>query len=160
MISGEQVHETLVDLGIDHVVWLPDSALGPWETALAGSRRLKLVRVCREAEAWLIAAGLQIGGRRPLVVMQTTGLYDSGDALRNVFYDMEVPLFALIGHRSYLLKDSTDSAKRFAEPILQAWGLDARLIERPDQWPLLTEHYRACTAAGRPGAVLLAEGAM
>ena len=160
MIPGEQVHETLVDLGVDHVVWLPDSALGPWESALANSRQLKLVRVCREAEAWQIAAGLAIGGRRPIVVMQTTGLYDSGDALRNVFYDMEVPLFALIGHRSYLLKESTDSAKRFAEPLLQTWGLEYRLIERPDQWPLLAEHYRACAAAGRPGAVLLAEGAM
>jgi sulfopyruvate decarboxylase TPP-binding subunit len=160
MISGEKVHQTLVELGVDHVVWLPDSALGAWEAALAGSDRLKLIRVCREGEAWLIAAGLHVGGRKPLVVMQTTGLYESGDALRNVFYDMQVPLFALIGHRSYLLKDSTDSAKRFAEPILSAWGLDYRLIERPQQWPLLAEHYRACRAAGKPGAVLLAEGAM
>jgi sulfopyruvate decarboxylase TPP-binding subunit len=160
MISGEQVHQTLVDLDIDHVVWVPDSALGPWESALAGSKKLRLVRVCREAEAWQIAAGLQIGGRHPLVVMQTTGLYDSGDALRNVFYDMEVPLFALIGHRSYLLKDSTDSAKRFAEPLLDAWGLDFCLIERAEQWPLLAEHYQACRTAGKAGVVLLAEGAM
>jgi sulfopyruvate decarboxylase TPP-binding subunit len=160
MISGDLVHQTFVDLGIDHVVWLPDSALGPWEQALAGSNRLRLVRVCREAEAWQIAAGLLIGGRSPIVVMQTTGLYDSGDALRNVFYDMEVPLFALIGHRSYLLKDSTDSAKRFAAPVLDAWQLEHRLIERPEQWPLLAEHYRACRAAEKSGAVLLAEGAM
>jgi sulfopyruvate decarboxylase TPP-binding subunit len=160
MISGEQLHQTLVDLGIDHVIWLPDSALGAWETALAGSDRLKLVRVCREGEAWQIAAGLHIGGRQPLVVMQTTGLYESGDALRNVFYDMELPLFALIGHRSFLLKDSTDSAKRFAEPLLATWGLEYRLIERPEQWPLLAGHYQACRAAGKPGAVLLAEGAM
>jgi hypothetical protein len=40
MISREQLHQTLIELGIDHLVWLPDSALGQWEAARAGARRL------------------------------------------------------------------------------------------------------------------------
>src|SRR5215469_9814159 len=71
-------------LDLTHVVWLPDSTLGLWETALAASAKFRLVRVCREGEAWALAAGLYLGGARPIVVVQNTGLFESGDALRNV----------------------------------------------------------------------------
>jgi sulfopyruvate decarboxylase subunit alpha len=143
---------------VTHVVWLPDSMLGGWEDALSRSPELQLLRVCREGEAWTLAAGLYLGGRRPVVVIQNTGLFESGDALRNVLFDMGLPLYAIIGYRSYLIENSPDTARRFTEPVLQAWGLDYLLIDRADQRPRLAEHYRACQAAGRPGVCLLAEG--
>ena len=68
MFAGEAVAATLAELGVTHVVWLPDSALGPWEAALEASP-VRLVRVCREGEAWAIAAGLYLGGASPLVMM-------------------------------------------------------------------------------------------
>jgi sulfopyruvate decarboxylase subunit alpha len=160
MFSGAEVADTLADLGITHVVWLPDSALGPWEGAIAGSSALTLVRVAREGEAWAVAGGLLIGGARPLVMIQNTGLFESGDALRNMLYDLRLPLYAVIGYRSYLVPDSPDSAKRFTEPVLKAWGIDYVLLDKPDSLPKLTEHYRACQAAGKPGAALVAEGRM
>src|SRR5689334_8240126 len=101
MFTGEEFVAELTGLGITHVVWLPDSTLGPWEEALSAAPHLSLVRVCREGEAWVLAAGLHLGGQRPLVVMQCTGLFESGDALRNVLHDYQIPLFALIGYRSY-----------------------------------------------------------
>jgi len=158
MIAGPQIAETLVELGATHVVWLPDSMLGGWETAFSQSPDLKLVRVCREGEAWTLAAGLHLGGRRPIIVIQNTGLFESGDALRNVLFDMGLPVYAIIGYRSYLIENSPDSARRFTEPVLNAWGLDYLLIDREEQAPRLAEHYRACQAAGRPGVCLLAEG--
>lgn len=157
MLSGTEIAATLADLGVTHVVWLPDSTLGTWESALASSEKLELVRVCREGEAWTIAAGLYLGGKQPVVVIQSTGLFESGDALRNVLFDMNLPLYSLVGYRSYLLENSSDSAKRFAEPILQAWGLDYAIIQ-PDGIARLAEHYRACQAAEKPGVALIAEG--
>ena len=157
---GELVADVLVDLGVTHVVWLPDSALGLWERALDRPGRLELVRVCREGEAWAVAAGLYLGGKRPLVVIQNTGLFESGDALRNVLFDLRLPLLAIVGYRSYLVPNSTDSARRFTEPILAAWGLDYALIQNPDELPKMAEHFRACLELGRPGVVLVAEGRM
>ena len=112
MFTGPQITKTLVELGVTHVVWLPDSTLGPWETAFAQEPSLSFVRVCREGEAWTVAAGLHLGGKRPLVIIQNTGLFESGDALRNVLFDLGLPLYAIIGYRSYLLAGSTDTAKR------------------------------------------------
>ncbi|HEY4312652.1 MAG TPA: thiamine pyrophosphate-binding protein [Pirellulales bacterium] len=158
ILPADQVVATLEGLGLTHVVWLPDSAIGPWESALAASRQLSLVRVCREGEAWGIAAGLHLGGQRPLVVIQNTGFFESGDALRNVLFDLGLPLYALIGYRNYLVPDSPDTARKFTEPVLRAWGLDYVLVDSAAALAKLADHYRACQAAGRPGVALVAEG--
>src|SRR5262245_27843822 len=115
MFTGPEIVATLEELGITHVIWVPDSATGPWESSLESSNLLKLVRVCREGEAWPLAAGLRLGGASPLIVMQTTGLFESGDALRNVVFDLKLPIFALVGVRNGLAPQSRDSAKVFAE---------------------------------------------
>lgn len=160
MFSGSEIVTTLTRMGVTHVVWLPDSTVGQWETALEQAGELQLVRVCREGEAWPLAAGLHLGGKSPIVVIQTTGLFESGDALRNVLFDLELPIFAIIGARSWLVEGSRDSARRFTEPILRAWGIDYQLIECDEHKPRLPAHYRACQQAGNAGAVLLAEGSM
>jgi sulfopyruvate decarboxylase TPP-binding subunit len=160
MFSGSEFTEALETLGVTHVVWLPDSALGEWESALEQAAGLTLVRVCRESEAWAIAAGLHLGGKSPLVVIQNTGLFDSGDALRNVLFDLGIPLYAVIGYRSYLIPDSPDTAKHFTEPVLKAWGIDYVLIDAPGRAEQFISHVLACRAAGKPGAALIAEGRM
>lgn len=160
MYSGPEIEQTLADLGITHVVWLPDSAVGPWEAALQHSPRLKLVRVCREGEAWAVASGLYLGGCRPLVVIQNTGLFESGDAMRNALFDLQLPLYAIIGYRSRLIENSTDTAMHFTEPILQAWGLDYITLADGRLSEQLPQHYRACQEAARPGIALLPEGRM
>jgi sulfopyruvate decarboxylase subunit alpha len=158
--TGPEIAALLSDLGVTDVIWIPDSALGVWESGLEQSPDLRLLRVCREGEAWPLAAGLVLGGSRPVLVMQTTGLYESGDALRNVLYDLRLPLFAVIGARSWLVEDSRDSAKRFAPRLLEAWQLDWTLIASEADKPKLAEHYRHCQAKGKAGAVLIAEGRM
>ncbi len=157
---AEPVVDVLGRLGVTHVVWLPDSALGPWETALAAAPALELVRVCREGEAWAIAAGLYLGGCRPLVMIQNTGLFESGDAMRNALFDLGLPLWAVVGYRSALVEGSADSARRFTEPILAAWGLDYLVVRSPEELPRIGEHFEKCRQAQRPGVVLVAEGRM
>lgn len=158
MDSSQPIVAALESLGLTHVVWLPDSTLGTWETALAESEQLRLVRVCREGEAWAIAAGLYLGGARPIVVIQNTGFFESGDAMRNVLFDMELPLYAVVGYRSYLLEGSRDTARKFTEPVLAAWGIDHVLVDSPERLALLADHYRRCQASRKPGVTLWAEG--
>lgn len=158
MFTGDEIVADLRELGVTDVIWVPDSLLAQWEPALEACAELRLLRVCREGEAWPLAAGLHLGGRQPLVMMQTTGLFESGDGLRNAVYDFHLPLLAILGARSWLVENSTDSARRFAEPVLQAWAIDYRIVERPQDKPLLVRHLRACRAAQKPGAVLVAEG--
>ncbi len=158
MFTPQQVENALRELEVTHVVWVPDSATGLWEERFSQSEAVQLVRVCREGEAWAVAAGLHIGGGRPLVVIQNTGLFESGDALRNVLFDLKLPLWVMIGYRNYLIEESADTAKRFTEPILAAWGLEPLLLDRPDSLTELVRHFRQCQEEGKPGIALLAEG--
>lgn len=157
MFTGAEIVTELARMSITHVVWVPDSVMGLWEPALESSPGLRLLRVCREGEAWPLAAGLMLGGQSPLVVMQTTGLFESGDALRNVIFDLQMPVFAIIGGRNLLSPDSEDSAKKFAEPVLRAWNVDFETISSSTDKSKLTQHYQRCRQAESAGAILLAE---
>jgi len=160
MFSGEEVAELLAALGVTHVVTVPDSTIGQWQEAIARRGETQLVRVCREGEAWQCAAGLHLGGAKPVVMIQCTGLFESGDAIRNALHDWKLPLFSFIGYRSYLNQDTLpgDTCLVFTEPILDAWKIDYRLLTTREQIGEIAEHYHACAKAARPGAILLAEG--
>src|SRR5437660_6466796 len=121
MFDGPSVAVALKGCGVTHAVWIPDTELGAWEAALASDPDLRLIRVCREGEAIAVAAGLHLGGRRPIVLMQCTGLFEAGDALRNFIHDLRLPLFLVVGVRSYfayLQGKTADSCPVFTEPIL------------------------------------------
>jgi sulfopyruvate decarboxylase TPP-binding subunit len=159
--DGPAVAAALVAAGVTHVTWVPDSALGRWDAALSSTPGLTLVRVCREGEAVGVAAGLHIAGARPLVMMQCTGMFEAGDAIRNAVYDLKLPLFFLIGVRSWYAHQegrTADNCPAFTEPILRAWQipysvLDPRRHSAADLVALMGE----ARQAGRAGAALLAE---
>lgn len=159
MFSGQQIASLLEELGVSHVLTVPDSTIGPWLNEIAKTS-VKVVQVCREGEAWAIAAGLHIGGATPLVLIQCTGLFESGDALRNAVHDYRLPLFAMIGYRSYLSQASLpgDTCLKFTEPILDAWDIDYRFIKEQHEFPQIAEHWHTCRAENRPGIALIAEG--
>ena len=160
MFTGEQIADRLETLGITHVVTVPDSTIGQWQSALESRESIRVVRVCREGEAWEVAAGLELGGARPLVMIQCTGFFESGDAIRNVLHDWKLPVASIIGYRSYLNQETLpgDTCLVFTEPLLDAWRIDYRLVTTPAELDVVTEHLAACRAAGKPGAIVVAEG--
>lgn len=160
MFSGEQVAELLESLAVTHVVTVPDSTIGQWQEAIERRGATQLVRVCREGEAWQVAAGLYMGGKSPMVMIQCTGLFESGDAVRNAVHDWKLPLFAIIGYRSYLNQDTLpgDTCLVFTEPTLHAWKIDYRLITEPAQFPMIAEHFRSSRERCAAGAIVVAEG--
>ena len=160
MLHGPDVVAALKAGGVSHVIWIPDSELGAWEAALTGPAGLPLIRVCREGEAIAVAAGLLLGGRKPIVLIQCTGLFEAGDALRNVVHDLQLPLFLIIGVRGYYLHQAgktADSCPIFTEPILQAWTLPYVILDQSHSAADLAQAYRQAQAEQRSGAVLIAE---
>lgn len=125
MIDPRTVVSAIASAGFTHLVWIPDSHLGTWDPVLSDTP-LTVVRPTREGEAVAIAAGLLLGGARPLVVVQCTGFFEAGDAVRNAVHDLGLPLKLIVGVRSLRASQqgrSHDNCPRFAEPIVQAWQL-------------------------------------
>ena len=161
MFTPEEIVAAFTELGITHVVWIPDTTTGQWDNALQAATGIQLIQVCREGEAWALAAGLYLGGAKPIVVIQCTGFFESGDAMRNIVHDYKLPIYGLVGYRSYLNASSLpgDTCLKFTEPVLEAWALNTVFIDSEEKKPKLAEHYRACVENNVPGIALMAEGA-
>jgi sulfopyruvate decarboxylase TPP-binding subunit len=160
MLDGPGFVRAMVECGVSHVVWIPDNTTGHWNEALAGSRDLALVRVCREGEAFGVAAGLLIGGRRPVIVIQCTGLFEAGDSLRNFVHDLGLPLFLVVGLRNYYATQagrSKDTATVYARRIMDAWNIPNVLLERDQGAEELKAAYNDAREKADAAAVFLAE---
>jgi sulfopyruvate decarboxylase TPP-binding subunit len=160
MNDGPAIAAALTACGVTHVVWVPDSDLGRWDAALSSSPGLRLVRVCREGEAFAVAAGLHLGGKQPVVMIQCTGLFEAGDSLRNFVHDLKLPLFFLVGVRSWQAHQqgkSVDTCPIFTEPILQAWRVPYKFLDRDKLAEQLAEAYQQARRENRAGAMLLPE---
>lgn len=147
MTKPTETFRTLEARGITHVVGLPDSISGPLFDMVTRHPAIRLVTVTREGEAFAIATGLWIGGARPLVVIQNTGLLESGDSLRGTAQRMAAPIPILVTGRGYrkmhaagvttddpktvelLSRADVDSTALLTEPTLAAWGVPFRVSE-------------------------------
>ena len=142
--------------GVTHVVWLPDSETNFMYEQLVADTSLHLVPVCREGESMAIAAGLWVGGKKPVVLIQNTGLFESGDSVRGLALDIDFPLVMMVGYRGWTRHGVTaDSAARFTEPILHAWGIDYYLVETDDDAVRISTAFEDAERGQRPVACLM-----
>ncbi len=141
---------------ISHVVWLPDSETNFMYQLLTNEPTLDLVPVCREGETMAIAAGLWVGGKRPIVLIQNTGIFEAGDSIRGLGLDINQPLVMLVGYRGWSRHGLTrDSAARFIEHILHAWGITYFLIETDDDADRISLAIEEAERTSKPVAVLV-----
>ncbi len=168
------LHETLRDLGVTHVLGVPDNGSAALFDLLAADPMITTLTVTREGEAFAIASGLWLGGKHPVVLIQNTGLLESGDSLRGTAVRMGVPLLCLIGYRGYakmkahalaphtgtpdretMIRNDVDSVALLTEPTLNAWGIPYHLYATDSDVPRITEASTQAHHEQRPVAVLL-----
>ncbi len=162
MLNAELIVEQLRSLGITHVVGLSDTSLARVFELLGEDPEPAVVPVCREGEAFAVAAGLYIGGKRPVVMIQNTGFLESGDAVRGTVVNMKLPVITLITYRGYAGARSArseqavkDTAAVFLEPTLNAWGLPFLTVAGNEELPRIGEVYEMAQRRSAPAAVLL-----
>ena len=147
-----QLHEN----GVTHAVWLPDSETNFMYQLMEADPDLNLVPVCREGESMAIAAGLWVGGKKPVVLIQNTGMMESGDSIRGLALDINLPLVMLIGYRGWTRHGvTTDSAATYTEPLLHAWGINYYLVETQGDVERISIAFEEAERTQRPVACLL-----
>ncbi|MCS6802488.1 MAG: hypothetical protein RMM58_06260 [Chloroflexota bacterium] len=155
-LTARRVLAEFLACGVTHIVWLPDSEAGVMYRAIVDTPQLTLVPVAREGETIAIAAGLLVGGARPIVQMQSTGYYESGDSIRGLALDLGLPLLMMIGYRGWKENGPlTDSAARFLEPSLKTWGIPYSLVVDDAHAERISAAYRQAQERGGPVAVLV-----
>ena len=143
---------------ISHVVWLPDSETNFMYQLLTNEPTLDLVPVCREGETMAIAAGLWVGGKRPIVLIQNTGMLESGDSIRGMALDSGFPLVMVIGYRGWNRHGViSDSIARYTEPFLNAMRVNYYLVETNEDADRISVAFEEAKKTNRPVAILVGD---
>jgi sulfopyruvate decarboxylase TPP-binding subunit len=174
IIRAHLILDELRRHGVTDVVTLPDNASKALLDLIAADPGLRLLTVTREGEAFAIASGLWVGGRVPIVVLQNTGLLETGDALRGTAMRMRVPLVCLVTYRGHatlgaagvapsaetmagalLSRADVDSVAVLTEPTLRAWGVPWEVVAGDADVPKVARVFARARELEQPVAALI-----
>ena len=157
-LSPETVLAQMKQNGVTHVVWLPDSETNWLFLLMKDDPSLTLVGVNREGLAFSTASGLYAGGKTPLILIQNTGLMESGDSMRGWAMQMEVPVVLMVGYRGYTRHGvNKDTAATYTERFLNAFNIQYYLVEQDSDAERISIAFAEAKRTKRPVAVLVAD---
>ena len=157
-LSPQVMLDEMKKNGVTHVVWLPDSETNWLYLLMQAEPSLRLVGVSREGHACSIAAGLFAGGRKPLILIQNTGMMESGDSIRGWLLGLNVPVLMMVGYRGWTRHGiTTDTAATYTEKFLMAFGLNYYLVESDADAPRITAAFEEAERTNRPVVVLVGD---
>ena len=99
MDSSEAIFDALKDTGIDFIVSVPCVNLSKLLNMIDEDEEIIHVPVTREEEGIGICAGAYLGGKKPAILMQNSGLGNSINALKSLTELYKFPLLMIMSHR-------------------------------------------------------------
>jgi sulfopyruvate decarboxylase subunit alpha len=121
--------------GSRHVIYVPDNPLSHVLKCLGDDfTDVRTTLATREEEAFGIAAGLYLGGGRPTVMLQSSGLGNSLNALTSLVLPYQIPMLIVISMRGDLgeWNDAQVPMGRAVRPILDSIGVPHVTAETPE----------------------------
>lgn len=157
-LNPQTVLEEMKKNGISHVVWLPDSETNWLYMLMKEDPTLDLIAVSREGQAFSTAAGLSVGGKKPIILIQNTGLMESGDSLRGWGLGMNIPVVIMVGYRGYTRHGvNSDTAATYTEPFLNAFGIQYYIVENDADSERISVAFAEAERTKRPVAILVGD---
>lgn len=157
-LNPETVLDEMKKNGVSHVVWLPDSETNWLYMLMKAEPTITLVAVAREGLAFSAAAGIYIGGKTPIILIQNTGLMESGDSMRGWALDLNIPVVLMVGYRGWTRRGVTkDTAAVYTERFLNAFGINYYLVENDADAPRMSVAFEEARKTNRPVALLVGD---
>ncbi|KAA1280539.1 MAG: hypothetical protein CL886_06400 [Dehalococcoidia bacterium] len=157
-LNPETVLAEMKKNGVTHVVWLPDSETNWLYMLMKNDPELDLIPVSREGQAFSVAAGLSVGGKNPVILIQNTGMMESGDSLRGWCLGMNIPVVMMVGYRGYTRHGvNSDTAATYTERFLNAFGIQYYLVENDSDAERISVAFEEAQQTKRPVAILVGD---
>jgi sulfopyruvate decarboxylase subunit alpha len=158
VLSPETVHRKMKENGVTDVVWLPDSETNWLYLLMKSDADLELVGVSREGHACSIAAGLHAGGRKPIILIQNTGMMESGDSIRGWLKGLNIPVVLMVGYRGYTRHGvNKDTAATYTERFLNAFDLQYYIVESDRDAERIDIAFKEAKKRNGPVVILVAD---
>ena len=157
-LNPETVLAEMKKNGVTHGVWLPDSETNWLYMLMKNDPELDLIPVSREGQAFSVAAGLSVGGKNPVILIQNTGMMESGDSLRGWCLGMNIPVVMMVGYRGYTRHGvNSDTAATYTERFLNAFGIQYYLVENDSDAERISVAFEEAQQTKRPVAILVGD---
>ena len=139
---------------------IPDIVLSTLIEELEGDGHFRLVALTREEEGVGILAGAYMGGMRGAMLLQSTGLGNSINALTSLSIPQQLPFLMVISPRGELGEPNPFMIPmgKVLRPMLDLLGIQHATLYRLEEVETLVD--RACKSAFRgnmPVALILSE---
>lgn len=160
-LTGAKVIDAIKRGGVSHVLSVPDlhTASGLL-TPISCDPALTLIRTCKEDETFGIAAGLDYGNKRALILIQYTGFLYAMNAIRAIACEHKLPMCMMIGllgkEPDVAPQDSAKFGIRIIEPILDVLGISRLLIDSDDDIGTIFSAIEHAYTSSQPVAFLIA----
>ncbi len=160
MISADIAISALKSLGVKFAVVLPDSRLWALEREIENDREFIVLKVTNEGEGFAICAGIWMGGKRAVLLIEDSGLYMGASALEKFGNQNEMPIVMIVGYHAPLGERNWFQASRapITIPLLEALRIPYVMVNSRDKIDeIIKGAYSAAFSSKRPFAVLCGE---
>jgi len=150
----------LKENGFDFYTGVPCSILSDIINYLSESDEFVYVPATREDEALGIAVGAYMGGKKPVVLMQNSGLGASISALTSLVLLYKIPILFIISWRGYLGKDAPEHLLmgRYVLDFLKVMNVPTKILSRDVLEEQIADSVRVLEEKEIPVALMLRRG--
>jgi sulfopyruvate decarboxylase alpha subunit len=120
--------------GVDTIVHVPDKVVNEILIRAEADPSLMVIAMSREEDAVGVVCGLYIGGRKPVLLMQNSGLGNATNALASQAIPYLNPVVMLVSQRGGLGEWNPVQVpmQMASRPLLEALGIEHVSVVRPD----------------------------
>lgn len=150
-----RVIEILKDNRIDAAATLPCDRIKALLPLI--SKNIRTFPLTREENGVGICAGMYLGGGRPVMVIQSTGIGNMINALESLNLTYGIPLPVIASWRG-VYKESIEAQVQFGKrmpAILGSAGIDYTIIESPDELDKIGDAIRDSFSSNYPHVILI-----
>jgi len=132
VINTDEFVDKLIASGFTHLCVVPCSfAKSVINASINKSEQLEYVPCASEAVACSVAAGLKMSGKRPIVIVQSSGLTNMGSCITSLLKPYGIMLPMIVSWRTYKEGDSEIQHKHLATrlpDLVDAYGYKSEVL--------------------------------
>lgn len=135
MIDTERFVEKLAQNDYTHICAVPCSFAKYLINATINSNTIEYLPCASEAVACSVAAGLKVAGKKPIVIMQSSGLTNAGSCITSLLNPYDITLPIITSWRTYKEGDSEIQHKHLATnlpKLIEAYGYNHTILDQND----------------------------
>jgi phosphonopyruvate decarboxylase len=159
-MNSREFCELLKNGGFDFFSGVPCSLLGPIIEHLSHGKDFQYVPATREDEALGIAVGAYVGGKKPVVLMQNSGLGNSIDALTSLVLLYKFPILLIISWRGFEENDFIEHSLmgKYMIDFLKTMKIPTMILSKNDLPKQIAEADQMMKKTETPVALVLKKG--